>query len=254
MEKSMEHEKDIYAKLVHIDSAYWLKTMEHYPETVEEFKLLISIFDKTEIFKKFDLDQIINMNGDKLNILYATLRILNKMFNKYLDHVVKKIFKIRLEEIFICNHLTYYDLFFDQIVQDIDSFICSQIYLLWDDFPSDIPKCKIILEKLIDYLTRTFQKDFYQDIGKKLEYQLDHDYLNKNMEILSTIVEDYIVYTKETLAETYLIMSLFLEKIFGQHCDENIIKEIISALDKHFNLDELLNEQCTEIQIYYEYI
>ena len=109
----------------YIDQATWLKTIEHYPKTISHMKLLVSIVDKIGIFDNLNLTETCEMNADKLNILYAILRIMNKVFNKYVDYVVKKIFRDGLEEIFNCTHLTYYDLFFDQLTQDIDHFVCS---------------------------------------------------------------------------------------------------------------------------------
>lgn len=245
MSKEDSRAKD---NLLHINEAHWLKTMEYYPETLDEFKLLVTIFDKTGIFRNYDLTRIVSMDGNRLNILYAILRILNKIFNKYLDYVVKKIFKNRLEGIFICTDLTHYDLFIDQLIQDMDSFVCSQICL-----PSDIFHDTVVLGKLVEYLEKIFQKDFYQDICRKLKYQLNKDFLDKNNELLAVMVEDYIIYTKETLVESYLIMDHFLEKIFSQDCDDRIIIEMIAALEKHINLSELFREDCTELQIFYEY-
>lgn len=236
-----------YTKLQHIDEAYWLKTMEHYPETVEQLKLLVTIMDKMGIFEKFDLCQTSQMDGDKLNVLYAILRIMNKAFNKYLDHTVRKIFKNHLETIFVCTHLGYYDIFFDQLVQDIDNFVC---YILHP--PHNSLSEIVIFNKLVKYLEQLFKKKFYQDITKKLGYRLDKSFFAKNNEILQSIIEDFLAYTNETLMEIYQIMIMFLEKIFSKECQNETVQEIINTLEKYIDLAGLFREECMEIEIYCE--
>lgn len=234
-------------QLKNIDTASWFKTMEHYPKTVGHMKLLVSIVDKIGIFNKFDLSKTSNMDANKLNILYAILRIMNKVFNKYLDYVVKIIFRENLKNIFVCSHLTYYDLFFDQLTQDIDHFICLII-------KSYYPKMKvsIIKNKLVDYLQITFGKPFYTNIMKKLNYNIDNGFYKENNTLFISIVQEFIKYTKETLLETYETMKIFLTKIFDDYCSIETMNEIITSLKKHIDLKNLFMEPCMEIDIYCE--
>ena len=120
-------------KIKNIESAEWFQTIYHYPKTIGHMKLLISIVDKIGIFDKYDIAKISEMESNKLNIMYAILRIMNKVFNKYSDYVVKKTFRDGLKDIFSCTNLTYYDLFFDQLTQDIDHFVCS---IIKSDYPT----------------------------------------------------------------------------------------------------------------------
>ena len=112
----MENESD-NIPIYHVENATWLKTVIHYPRTVGQMKLLISIVDKMGIFNKFNLNLISQMSGHRLNILYAVLRIINKLFNKYSDYVVKKIFIDKLKQIFISvqipNYANNYELFME---------------------------------------------------------------------------------------------------------------------------------------------
>lgn len=234
-------------QLKNIKQADWFKTMEHYPKTVGQMKLLVSIVDKIGIFDNFDLVKTSEMNSNELNIIYAILRIMNKLFNIYLDYVVKNIFMDSLKDIFICSHLTYYDLFFDQLTQDTYHFVCSMIKLQYPDMNENIIK-----NKFNDYLKMTFQKTFYKNIIKKLEYTIDDIFYKENEKLFISIINDFISYTSDTLSETYETMKIFLKKLFDTNCSEEITNEIINALKKHINLKNLFQESCMEIDIYCE--
>ena len=236
-------------KIKHINQAFWFRTMEHYPKTVGHMKLLVSIIDRVGIFNNFDLVVTSEMDAKKLNILYAILRIMNKVFNKYLDHVVKRIFRNNLKQIFKQNDskTSHYNLFMEQLTQDIDHFIC---FIIKTDYPNmDTAKIKL---KFIDYLKNTFQKNFYENIMKKISYNIGSVFYTKNDQRFVNIIDQFILYTQQTLDETHESMTIFLEKIFNKNCTPHILNEIISSLEKHIDLSNLFNENCMEIDIYSE--
>ena len=235
------------AKIKNISKAIWLCTMEHYPKTVGHMKLLISIVDKIGIFNKFNLAETSAMTAPKLNILYAILRITNKLFNGYLDYVVKKIFRDGLKEIFICTNLTYYDLFLDQLTQDIDHFVCSIIKTHCLNFTE-----QLIKTKMVEYFRSTFRKTFYENIMKKLSYDVGKNFYKNNNELFQTMTLEFITYTRETLTDTYDTMKIFLEIIFSNECSDQMLNEITSALEKHIDLKSLFDENCLEIDVYCE--
>ncbi|XWV26218.1 putative orfan [Tupanvirus soda lake] len=247
MEKNSINETLDDIQIKHANHALWLRTMEHYPKTVGHMKLLVSIVDKMGIFDKFDLSKTSEMDADKLNIMYAVLRITNKVFNKYLDFVVRKIFRDGLKEIFECTHLTYYDLFFDQLSQDIDHFVCLTIKI---DYP-DITQ-ESVEHKFKEYLRITFKKMFYVNIIKKLEYDISNNFYEKHEKLFAQMAQEFIIYTKEFLAETYETMKIFLDKIFEPHCSKEMQNDIITALNEHIDLKALFEENCMEIDIYCE--
>jgi len=234
-------------EIKNINRSSWFRTMEHYPKTVGHMKLLVSIVDKIGIFDKFDLTQTSDMDSNKLNIIYAVLRIMNKVFNGYLDYVVKRIFRDGLKEIFPCTHLSCYDLFFDQLTQDIDHFICS---IIKSDYL--VMNAKMIKNKFTDYLRFTFDKTFYQNMIKKLSYNIGHNFYVQNEKLLDAMSQEFMTYTKETLTETYDTMKIFLDKIFDHECSEETLYDIITALKKHIDLKSLFIENCMEIDIYCE--
>lgn len=236
-------------RINHIDHSKWFKTMDHYPTTVGQINLLILIVDKIGIFREYDLSKTHKMSGDNLNILYAILRITNDAYNKYLDYVVKKIFRDDFKEIFGCSSISHYDLFFDQLTQDIDNFVCS---VMISHFPQLNENS--INKKFIKYLDTTFKKSFYEKIMKKLAYRVDDEFFKENAVLFSNMIKEFVAYTNETLTDIFMTMKIFLDKIFCTHgCpSQEIINEIISSLKKHFNLKELFEKTCMEIEIYNE--
>lgn len=234
-------------KIKNINQANWFKTMNQFPRTISHMRLLISIVDKIGIFNKYDLIKTSTMDKNKLNIIYAVLRIMNKVFNKYLDHIVKNIFRDGLKELFSCSHLTYYDLFFDQLTQDLDHFACLIIKTHYPKLDEEIIKFK-----LINYLDTTFKKTFYENIMKKLGYDNSDNFYIQHENIFIHMAQDFIKYTRQTLTETYETMKIFLDKIFNPQCSKETVDDIITALKKHIDLKNLFKETCMEIDIYSE--
>ena len=232
----------------YIDQALWLKTIEHYPKTVGHTKLLISIVDKMGIFTAFDISTTSEMDTPRLNILYAVLRISNKLYSKYLDHAVKKILVPKLVGIFYENfhkNPSQKQIFIDQFVQDMDHFVSMTVSTC---FPMMIPS--IIKNKLIEYLKVTFQKDFYKNVMRKM---CMHDFYSKHDNVFNQIVNDYITYSCKTLDEPYKTMKNFLELIFNINPNyAKPINDIVASLEKHINLTNLFNEHCMELDVYCE--
>ena len=238
-------------KIRNISQSEWFNSICQHPKTIGEMKLLISIMDRLNIFKNADLNQIAQMDHCRLNILYAILRITNKMFNKYLDYVSKRIFSGILREVFTCNNIGLYDLFFDQLVQDVDHFVCGSIQSILGGDQNSKAKSQIRSD-LKSYLLTTFKKPFYQQISKKLSYDLSDKFFTENPKIISSIVNQYIAYTKDNIYDSYYNMVYFSENVFNKNCSDQVILTIMDTLTKHINLKELLEEPCIELDIYYE--
>ena len=238
-------------KIKYIDQALWLKTIEHYPKTVGHMKLLISIVDKMGIFTAFDLVRTSEMDSTKLNILYAILRITNKIYTKYVDHVVTKILVPQFGEIFSGHFYIsscYEQLFFDQLVQDIDHFVCLTTLTYYPNMVGSIIK-----NKLVEHIKCTLQKAFYKNVMKKIFYHMGNEFYSKYDNIFTKMATDYVDYSEKTLKGPYTTMKTFLETIFNQNCTHTkTVSEIINSLEKHINLPSLFNENCMEIDIYCE--
>lgn len=234
-------------KIKNINSAEWIKTMNQIPKTVGHMKLLITIVDKIGIFKEFDINKTSEMDSNKLNILYAILRIMNKVFNKYLDYVDKKIFMEKFKNIFPSTDLINHQLLLDQITQDIDHFVCS----IFKNFYPNLNH-HLILINLKKYITNTFKKSFYQNTMKKLGYIIDDSFFDKHKKIIDEMVDDFVSYTNQELRETYQTMRLFLVNIFNNNSSREMILDIMKSLEKHIDLRDLFKEDCLEIQIYSE--
>jgi len=229
----------------HIEQANWFRSMDHYPKTVDHLKLLISIVDRIGVFNNFELAKTSDMNKQSLNIMYAILRITNKVFNKYSDYVVKKIFVDQLKQLFKPTPSDTYDFFMDQLIQDIDYFVSLII-------KSHYPKLDInyISGKFITYLQTTFKNSFYMQIVKKLNYDIDDVFYIKYDQLIKKIIKDFVRHTISTLHDTYDTMIIFLGKIFDHQCSDRMIHQIIVALKKYIDLDSLFKEQCMEIDVY----
>lgn len=236
-------------KIKYIEQAVWFKTMEHYPKTIGQMKLLISITDKIGIFDKFDLVMTSEMESKKLNILYVVLRITNKAFNKYLNYAIKKLFRKEFKQI-LAQHFPntyYFNLFSDQFIQDLDHFVCSVIKTNYPGMDQTTIK-----EKLCEYLKSTFQKTFYENIMNKISYHIGNEFYVEHDDFLEKLIANFIKYTNDTLGETYEMMFMFLEKIFSPNCSYQTINKIINSLEKYIDIKHLFKENCMEIDIYSE--
>ena len=104
----------------------------------------------------------------------------------------------------------------------------------------------------MNYVRSTFKKTFYDNIMKKLSYEITKDFYDKHNELFERIAQEFIIYTKETLAETYETMKIFLNKIFEPNCSNETCNDIILALQEHIDIKKLFEENCMEIDVYCE--
>ena len=234
-------------KIVNIKNAEWLRTITHYPRTVEQMKMLVSVLDKVGITNKYDLSMTQSMNSENLNIFYAILRIVNKVFNGYLDYVVRKIFICGLKDLFVCTDLVLYDLFFDQMTQDFYHFIPLMINL----YPNKTDVL-IIKKHFCDYLRTSFSKPFYEELITKLDYDITENFYVENNQFFLNMTQNFLEYTHQCLSETNESMDIFLEEIFNSDCSRETIDNILECLKQHIDLDNIFEESCVEIDIYSE--
>lgn len=233
--------------ILHIDSSEWFTNLEYYPKTIEQMLLFISIIDKIGITSKYDILLTYDMSCNKLDVLYAVLRIMNKIFNKYLDFVVRKIFRRNFKRAFACSDLRYHGIFMDQLTQDIDNFVCSTLKQYQLEMDVDV-----IAFQTIEYLKQIFSKTFYESTLRKLSYRLDDNFYEHNYSLFFNTVKEFINYTEETLSETYDTMKIFLDAIFSYNCTDEMVAEIKTSLGKYIDLKSLFKEKCMELDIYSE--
>jgi len=244
----MNNTSNIDHKIKYIGKSTWFQTMEHYPQTISQLSLLVSIVDKAGIFKKYDLALTKNMDGRQLNILYAILRIANNIYNTYSEHSVKKIVD-RLKIVFKSDiePNNYFDRLIDQLMQDIDHFICITIKNHFYKME------KINLKKdFIRYFQLTLQRTFYTDCLKKINVTINSHFFETHLKLFTNITKEFISYTNENLFEPYNVLEQWLDKIFSPHCTQTCIKEVTHSIQKSINISDLLTESCMEIDIYSE--
>lgn len=238
-------------KLKNLSQTIWLKNLKHHPKNFSQMKLFIEIIDKIGIctHSQFDINLIPLMDPERLDIIYATLMIMNTSFNKFVDNTVKKIFIENIEEMFECNDLRRFDLFFDQLTQDIDYFVCT---IIKSFYPIKINYREEIENKFIDYLKLTFSKKFYKLTTKKLSYEIDDEFFIINKLLFSRIIDEFVLSIESILGEIYSTIKMFLDQVFNPDCSLDVIKIILNSLEKHINVDILLNSQTMDIQMYME--
>ena len=243
-------------QIKNIEKAQWLKNVSHYPETIENLRLLISLLDNVGIFDGFDLGKVSDMSGNKLNIIYAVLRVTNKTYNIYLDHVVKKIFRNQIKDLLDHYYVTvesskntnYQTLLKDQLTQDLDHFVNTII-------KSQYPKLNkhAIKREFIKYIKNVFSSTFYIDLMAKMTIDIsNNNFYEKNDKIFTTIINDFIFYTNNYLTGMCNNMIMYLDKIFDTECTQDSVYEIMKILTKQFDLSIILRESCIEMDIYSE--
>lgn len=237
---------NIYIK--NINNSKWFTTLGLYPRTIGHIKILVSIFDRIGIFNDFDLTTLSDMEADRLDIIYAILRITNRIFTIYLDHVIKKIYIPHMKEIFVCTDFPFYDAFIDQLSQDIDHFIGSIVYCSSEIEETDVKN------KFVNYLNLIFKDKFYETIIKKLPYRIDEIFYKKNDSTFVYISKKFVKYTFSSLIIPHQEIKIFLQKTFDQQCSSETMKEIILIIKNSVNIKKLLSEPCLEIDIYNEHM
>lgn len=237
--------KDI-KQIKNIEKTIWFRTINYYPKTMDDIKLLFMIVDKINIFHEYDLSMISEMNEKSLDIIYAILRITNKIFTKYSEHVVKKIFVNKFKKLLIEKYNVTKNLSFlmDQMIQDFEHFV-SIIVKKYRIFTQDTIKYE-----LTKYIKNTFSNRFYKNCIKKLSSNIETDFYLKHDLIIDQITKDFISYTEENITSIYITMRFLLDNIFSNHNNVDQMDEIKNTLNKYINLDELFMENCMELDIY----
>jgi hypothetical protein len=224
-----------------IRKAKLLKKMEEYPKTIGEMKLLISIYDKLNLFKFYDTSLIINMDSDRLNIIFAILKITNKLYNGYIENSIKNIFCKEINKIVKNKKSEEYEMFIDQYSQDTDYFINEIMKTSYPGLNSII-----ITNKFIKFITNIFDNSFYREISETL--------INGDLTDLrfTEMINTFISYTEETISKSYDTMLIFLNNIFDLETPREYIREILNNLGKNINLKKLIMDECYEKNIYVE--
>ncbi|MEM3062739.1 MAG: hypothetical protein QW303_04230 [Nitrososphaerota archaeon] len=229
-----------------IDQTIWFRKIKHCPRTIEHIKLFVLIMDKIGILSGFDLQKMGEMEGAELDIIYATLRIMNKIFNKYLEGATEIIVK-HLKKIFVKKMLNKsYKLFFDQLIQDLDHFICSTIK---NNFP-DVSE-EMVRKNLLEFLETNFRKSFYQNLVKKMSTNCDK-LLSQNDDIMKQCTTEFVNYSHLILDRPYCNIRLLLNNIFCNLYTQKRMDDLVNMFENNIDLSSLFNEECSEMEIYSE--
>lgn len=225
-----------------IKKAIWLTSMNHYPTTLDDMKLLISLVDKMNILRNCDLDYISEMTYQGLNIMYAILRITNKIYTKHSDHIVEKIlvgsFRKLISE--IDNEVLV-----DQMIQDFNYFVTLMVRKHYPNM-----QARSLTEELIMYLKNTFRSPFYKT-HLSSAYSTNEFY-SQNRVFFDKLAIKLIKYLDFYLKPTYLNMKVLIDTIFDENVINTRLDQIEKNLEKYIDLEKLFQEDCTELDIYCE--
>lgn len=255
-------EKYADSLLQHVKSTSLLKTVNHYPVTVEQLKLMVSILDRTNLCEDLDLKKTAQMNEHQLDTFYVILRIMNKMFSIYAEYSVKNILFKKLIKCIPTDHIepNKYTELSDQLLQDLDYFVCN----IANTCSTDSTR---IQKQLSVFIKRTLKQDFYRNILTKSSIKEVIPFYDLNDDAIEHISKKFVEYTKTNIMETHMTMKFFLSNIFSDTYtsepssdslsssdkSQRLVKEIDRSLRKYINLEKLLDEQCSELQIYSEH-
>lgn len=238
-----------------IDKTTWFKTMNGYPTNIRDFSLLLQVTDKLKLFNDFDLKKICAMGCDKLDVIYAIIMIVDKLYSGHLDYIVKNIFLETVLELFDCNNLSYYNMLTDQLTQDIDVFVSDTIenrYIASKTVGKSVNKTfnVDIKNKFVQFLTCLSKQKFYKTVFRKLGSDFKKLIQDKNC--INQICDEYKTYVCENVDEVRNTMNLFLDKIFDNSCSCNSVKKIYLSLVDNIDLNNLFLSNSIQLDNYLE--
>jgi hypothetical protein len=220
-----------------MENSIYFKALDKYPQTVGQLKILISSIDKIGIFDDFDMSNIKNLDGVRLDAIYIVLRLFNKTYNSFLSNSIGIIIK-ELDNIFRLERMSSKSSFTDQLMQDSDLFINKMI----------CENREIHKDQLITFLKETFEQNYYQNIFRKNNISIDflikdNDYAIRNLlEKLHCEIKEFNDSCKK--------FKNYLSHIFDTNKSLDNIFDVIQI--KKNDLKNLLKEHSMELEIYFE--
>jgi hypothetical protein len=226
----------------HIDQAKWLKSINYYPKKIGQLRHFIYMLDKLNLFggmQDKEYRAISSMGGDRLDAIYAVLRIGQKTFDEFLEIIIK-FFLDYVKKIFKPSSDPNYDIFLEQLVQDFDYLIANIIREYYPHLDEEV-----LRQKMIEHFALAFQKKFYTKAMKGLKYRKNafvHDDIR-----LAVLVRQILQLDRKHLYPIYQSLVQIVCQIF----EDTNIEEIQWQLS-HMGVHKFLTETCTELEIFSE--
>ena len=79
-------------ELDNIQHIVWFKDLEMYPVNISEMDYFICQMDLQNVFKKFDVDDVVSLTPTRLDVLFLLLKVINLETVKYCEHVIRNFF------------------------------------------------------------------------------------------------------------------------------------------------------------------
>lgn len=231
-----------------IEKTNWVQFMKTVPKTLKHFDLLVFFLDKLDICKQYDLTYIQSFDEQRLDILYATLRLINHYFCVYNEYCYDSILGPFYTKLFGDS----YDLVFDQLTQDSEYFVANMIKKFYPKLEYDT----ISLEYQ-NHLKSIIQYEFYQKfISVKTDDNIEKTYtkiLTTFSKRIDKVILELISSANIYLDDIYELSNEIIGKIFDDNepiKSKNIDKIIQSLINN--NIDDIFDTECIEIERYYE--
>src|ERR1700722_8934208 len=90
-------------ELDNIQHIVWSKDLEMYPVNISEMDYFICQMDLQNVFKKFDVDDVVSLTPTRLDVLFLLLKVINLETVKYCEHVIRNFFVKEFDQLFFDN-------------------------------------------------------------------------------------------------------------------------------------------------------
>ncbi len=112
----------------------------------------------------------------------------------------------------------------------------------------------MLSQAIIDKMKQILLRPFYTEILNALNYKME-DFISKNKKmVLKNKSIQVIDYTEKILLKNIKIIKKICETIFDEKCTPELSDQILNSLKKNIDIDDVLNSDCLEIDLYTEYI
>lgn len=224
-----------------IESTRWIKNMQSVPKTVSHIDLLAFFLDKLDITNQYDISFVSGFDANRIDIFYGALRLINHYFCAYNEYCFSQIFEPYYQNAFGEN----YDLLYDQLIQDSEYFVSYMIKKFALKLDHDILKMEYT-----NYLNSIIKFDYYQKFIS-MDNSVEKKLFRKKK--INSLINNLITSSGKYLNDIYELSNDIIKTIFSPITIESnkSIDKIFASLINN-NIDEIIDSECIEIDMYYE--
>jgi hypothetical protein len=222
--------------------------LDEYPQTVSDLKTMIDIVDVAELFKNYNLAVTKTFSPTRLDVTYVVLLLGNQIYTKFIHHVSQNVIVAKLRSIIKCSSLTWYDLFFDQLSQDIEPYLKEMI----SSMRSTTDNSTKSVVSFTCYFVSLMKNDIYRTSSKKLKQKFGKSFVKRNANVFNQIEIDLEACIINDLSESIETLEMFVSDVFNQSVNDDIVNNILNRISSNINLETLVTVKSLEMEIYME--